>query len=268
MNLELRGYLDFTDYKSMQYTAKKGQALPDAPPFTLRDATEAESGRIVGEVLRMGGHTAAAREALITPYMRGEREAPLLAALGLAERIDGKDDRARKFLEAAAKAGVERPRAYLELARLRFDEVRANPASPEEKLSAAQVVRVLEPLLVARQQRPPMAAVYGLIADVWARSSSSPTREEFAVVIEGVQTFPRNAPLVMQAAMLASLKQFPKEALALAKHGQKIARDHAERSRFELMANAFERDAAPAPVPSAPTPAGPAKGESYLPKLP
>ena len=271
MNLELRGYLDFTDYKSMQYTAKKGQALPDAPPFTLRDATEAESGRIVGEVLRMGGHTAAAREALITPYMRGEREAPLLAALGLAERFDGKDDRARKFLEAAAKAGVERPRAYLELARLRFDEVRANPAAPDEKLSAALVARVLEPWLVARQQRPPMAAVYGLITDVWARASSSPTLEEFAVVIEGVQTFPRNAPLVMQAAMLASLKKFPKEALALAKHGQKIARDQAERNRFELLARAFERDAAPVPAASAsaaPDPAEPKQGEAYLPKLP
>jgi hypothetical protein len=116
-----------------------------------------------------------------------------------------------------------------------------------------------------------MAAVYGLITDVWARASSSPTREEFAVVIEGVQTFPRNAPLVMQAAMLASLKKFPKEALALAKHGQKIARDHAERSRFELMANAFERDAAPAPAAAAsaaPDPAEPKQGESYLPKLP
>ncbi len=271
MNLELRGYLDFTDYKSMQYTAKKGQALPDAPPFTLRDATEAESGRIVGEVLRMGGHTAAARQALITPYIRGEREAPLLAALGLAERFDGKDERARKFLEAAAKAGVERPRAYLELARLRFDEVRANPAAPEGKLSAAQVARALEPLLIARKQRPPMAAVYGLIIDVWARAATLPTLEEFAVVIEGVRTFPRSAPLVMQTAMLAAQKKFPKEALALAQHGQKIGRDHAERNRFELLARAFERDAAPAPavaVPVAPTKAEPKQGESYLPKLP
>jgi hypothetical protein len=133
------------------------------------------------------------------------------------------------------------------------------------------VARVLEPLLVARQQRPPMAAVYGLITDVWARASSSPTLEEFAVVIEGVQTFPRNAPLVMQAAMLASLKKFPKEALALATHGQKIARDQPERNRFELMANAFERDAAPAPAAAAsaaPDPAEPKQGESYLPKLP
>ena len=266
MGLELRGYLDFTDYKSMQYTAKKGQSLPDAPPFTLRDATEAESGRIVGEVLRMGGHTAEARQALITPYIRGEREAPLLAALGLAERLDGKDDRARKFLEAAAKAGVERPRAYLELARLRFDEVRSNPAAPDEKLSAAQVARALEPLLIARKQRPPMAAVYSLIIDVWARSAMAPNAEEFAVVVEGVQTFPRSAPLVMQAAMLASQKKFPKEALALAKHGQKIGRDNAERNRFELLARAFERDAAPAPA--APTKATPKKGESYLPKLP
>ena len=111
-----------------------------------------------------------------------------------------------------------------------------------------------------------MAAVYSLIIDVWARSAMAPNAEEFAVVVEGVQTFPRSAPLVMQAAMLASQKKFPKEALALAKHGQTIGRDNAARNRFELLARAFERDAAPAPA--VPTKATPKKGESYLPKLP
>lgn len=266
MGLELRGYLDFTDYKSMQYTAKKGQALPDAPPFTLRDATEAESGRIVGEVLRMGGHRAEARQALITPYMRGEREASLLAALGLAERLDGKDDRARKFLEAAAKSGVERPRAYLELARLRYAEVVAKPAAPGEKLSEAQVKLVLEPLLIARKQRPPMALVYGLIADVWMKSVKPPTPPDFVMVIEGVQTFPRNVPLVLQATMLAATHKFGVEAYDLASHGLKIARTASDRETFEMLRAAYNREGAPAAPTEKPT--EPKKSESYLPKLP
>ena len=274
MLLELRGYIGFTDYKSMQYTAKKGQSLPDPPPFALRDATESEVGRIVGEALRLGGHGPEAHLALIAPYIRGEREPPLLAALGLDERLAGNHERARKFLEAAATAKVERPRAYLELARLRLEEARAKPAAADDKLSEAQVTQVLEPLLVARQQRPPMASVYGLAAETWGRSAKAPTREEFNMVLEGVQTFPRNSGLVLQAALLAAAHNFPKEALLLAKHGIKISRDETNRSRFETLASAFERDAEPAPpaAPAAPVapaaPTAPKSGESYLPKLP
>ena len=274
MLLELRGYIGFTDYKSMQYTAKKGQSLPEPPPFTLRDATEPEAGRIVGEALRLGKHGAEAHLALIAPYVRGEREAALVAALGLDERLAGNNDRARKFLEFAATAKVERPRAYLELARLRLDEARAKPGAADDKLSEAQVAQVLEPLLIARKQRPPMAAVYGVAAETWGRSAKAPTRDEFNMVLEGVQTFPRNSGLVLQAALLAAAHNFPKEALILAKHGQKIARDEENRSRFETLASAFERDTDPAAAaPSAapvtpPAPPAPKSGESYLPKFP
>lgn len=252
MLVEMRGYLDFTDYKAMQYTAKKGQALPEPPPFTLRDATDSESGRIVGETLRLGGHAEEARMALIAPYIRGEREARLLAALGLAERLEGKDDRARKFLEAAAKAKVERPRAYLELARLNFEEVRAKPAGADGRLSDAQVARVLEPLRTARSQRPPMAQVYGLVADVWSQAEHGPSREEFNVVLEGVQIFPTSSGLVWRAALLASNLKFEKEAVILAKHGLKISRDPETRNRFELIARAFERDNEQAPAAARP----------------
>lgn len=257
MLLELRGYIGFTDYKAQQFIAKKGQALPDPPAFTIRDATDAESGRIVGEALRLGGHTEAARMALIAPYVRGEHEARLLAALGLAERLAGEDERARKFLEAAAKAKVERPRAYLELARLNFEAARAKPAAADGRLSEAQVARVLAPLAIARAQRPPLVQVYGLVADVWSQASRGPTREEFAVVVEGVQTFPASGGLVWRAALLASNQKFEKEAFLLAKHGLKISRDPEERNRFELIARAFARDneLAPAGTKAADSPA-------------
>lgn len=264
--LELRGYIGFTDYKSMQYTAKKGKELPEPPPVTLRDATDAESGRIVGEVLRLGGHGADAHMALIAPYIRGERDPQLLAALGLNERVAGNDDRARKFLEAAAKAKAERPRAYFELARLRFDTARAAPGGAGERLSEAQVKNALEPLLVARKQRPPMAQVYGLMAEIWSKSEKAPAKEDFLMVIEGVRTFPRNSPLVLQATLLAASHKLGLEAYDLASHGVKISRSAAERERFQMLAASFERDAAP-PKPVE-KPAEPKKAESYLPKLP
>lgn len=264
MGLELRGYVEFTDYKSMQFKAKKGQALPDPPPFTLRDASDSEVGRIVGTALRMASHGEEAHNMLIAPYVRGERDPQLLAALGLDERQAGHDDRARLFLEAAAKAKAERPRAYFELAQLRLNEVKGKPAAGQ-KLSAAQVATVLEPLLIARKQRPPMAVVYGLIAETWNSSAVPPTKEEFNVVLEGVQTFPRSTGLVLQATILAVTQNFTKEADILVKHGQKIARDDATRSQFEVLAQAIARDAKP-PEEAKPVPAT-QKPESYLPNL-
>jgi hypothetical protein len=252
MLLEIRGYVDFTDYKSTQFIAKKGQALPDPPPFTLRDATDSESGRMVGETLRLGGHPDEAQLALIAPYIRGEREPNLLAALGLAERLAGKNDRARKFLEAAAKAKAERPRAYLELGRMNLEEVSAKPAGPDQKLSEEQVARVLAPLQLARQQRPPMASVYGVMAETWLKSARRPTQEEFRMVVEGAMTFPKNAGLIWRTTLLAAEWKYEKEALALARHGVKISRDPGARNQFELVAAAFQRDAEAAPPAAAP----------------
>jgi hypothetical protein len=111
MELEIRGYVDFTSYKTWGLIAKKGTKIPDPPPFTLREATEAEIGRIKGDALHVAGHDPAARLAMLAPYIRGERDPQLLAALGLQERAMGDDARAQKFLEAAAQAKAVRPRA-------------------------------------------------------------------------------------------------------------------------------------------------------------
>ncbi|MES2693795.1 MAG: hypothetical protein V4773_10010 [Verrucomicrobiota bacterium] len=243
MALELRGYVDFTNYKAMQYTAKKGQELPKPPPIDLKDAPDAVVGRLKGEVLRMAGHGENARNALIAPYVRGERDPRLLAALGLDEKLAGKNDRARKFLEAASNAKVDRATAYLELARLRFDEARAVPGGANGQLSAVQVGGVLTPLFTARKTPPSMADVYALIAQTWTLSEQAPEREHFEVVVEGVKLFPRDTSLVMDAAMLAAKRGFPHDAVALAKLGMRVSKEPGERDRFEILASAFKRDA-------------------------
>ncbi len=258
MALELRGYLDFTVHTAMQFTAKKGQEIPEPPAIALQAAPDAVVGRLKGEVLRLGGHGEKAHNALIAPYVRGERDPRLLAALGLDERASGRDDRARKFLEAAAVANVDRARAYLELGRLRLAEALAKPAGADGKLDPKQVQAVLAPLNTARTKVPKLAEVYGTIAEAWSNSAEPPKREEFMVVVEGVQTFPRSVPLVLHAALLAAGRGFPEEAGALANHGLKIARDEAQRDRFRLLAAALKRDAAPATEAAAPAPTAPA----------
>jgi hypothetical protein len=253
MEVELRGYIDFTAFTYVEFNAKKGHKLPDPPPVILRDATQSEVGRIKGEVLQMGGHADSAHLELIAPYIRGERDPRLLAALGLDEQLTGHDDRARKFLEAAARAKAVRPRAYLELARLRYSDAIAKPAAPNGKLSEAQLATVLEPLATARTQRPPMADVYALQASAWAHSAVQPTREQFAGVIEGVRQFPADPNLLMQAILLASEAGFNDDARKLADHAVRVfASNPTERERFQLLASALQRDTA---VPASPAPA-------------
>lgn len=240
MALELRGYVNFTDYKAMQFKAKKGQELPKPPAITPVKAPDAIVGRLKGEVLRMAGHGEAASNALIAPYVRGERDPQLLAALGLDERLAGKNDRARKFLEAATTAKVDRARAYLELARLRFEEAKTVPGGKGEQLSEAQVNSVLTPLFIARKTPPPLADVYTLIAQTWQASEVAPERGHFDVVVEGVRTFPRNTELLAEAAMLAGKRGFPADAYGIARLGARVSKDPVERDRFEMLAAAFK----------------------------
>jgi len=249
MALELRGYLQFAVYNAMRFEAKKGQELPAPPPVEFRDAADADVGRIKGEVLRLGGHGEAARNTLIAPYVRGERDPRLLAALGLDELQAGRKERARKFLEAAAQAKVVRARAHLELARLRYDEAREAPGAPGGQLDAQQVGAVLTLLATAIKQPPPLAEAYALLADTWTHSAVPPTAEHLGTVIEGIRRFPRDTSLLMQATLLATKRGFPAEAKALAERGVKISRDNAEQERFRLLAAAMNRDAAPAPPP-------------------
>ncbi|MBL9189318.1 MAG: hypothetical protein JNK23_17680 [Opitutaceae bacterium] len=247
--VELRGHIDFTASKKIEFRAKKGKELPEPPAVALAPGGDADVGRIKGEVLRLGGHSTAARNHLIAPYVRGERDPRLLAALGLDEKLAGQDTRARKFLEAAAAAKVQRARAYLELGRLRLDEARAGFKDGKGQLSVEQVGSILTPLFTAREQPPPLAEVYSLIAETWTLSALPPQEEHLAVVLEGVVRFPRDTALLLQATLLAAKRGFFDRARELAERGTKVAREPGDRDRFQSLAAAFANDALPAPSP-------------------
>jgi hypothetical protein len=232
MLLELRGYISFTNYKSLGWSSKKGEGLSTSGPIVLRDATESEVGRIKGEALLLADHADTARTALITPYTRGERDPRLLAALGLYERGAGNADRARKFLEAATAAKVVRPLAYLELARLRSEAALAAPGAPEGKFSSTQTSEIMAPLLVARLQPPPMPELYELIGDTYARSVDQPKRDVMAMLFEGVNLNPKRLKLVYLTAQLCiSIGEF-QGAADLIEHGLHFAPAGSPQTRF------------------------------------
>lgn len=252
MALEIRGHIQFTVYNAMRFEAKKGQAgLPEPPPVELRDAADADVGRIKGEVLRLGRHGEAARNALIAPYVRGERDPRLLAALGLDELQAGRPERAERFLEAAVQAKVVRARAHLELARLRLQAARAKPAGAGGGLDSAQVAAVLTPLFTAMKQPPPLAEVYTLVAETWSASAAPPLAAHLGVVIEGINRFPRDLALLTQGTLLALKRGFPVEARAMAERGVKLARQPADRDRFQTLLAGMEGAPPAATAPAA-----------------
>lgn len=259
MQMEIRSHADFTRYKAVQLRLKKGERMPEPPPPEFREATDAEIGRIKGDALRLAGNRAAAREALIAPYVRGERDPALLAAIGLNEAATGDHARARKFLEAATKTEVVRPRAYIELARLRLQEAQAAPAGPNSLLSGDQVAAVLRPLFVARNQPPPLVELYETVAAAWSHSSVAPSAANLGLIDEGVRRFYQRPTWVLQAASLKAQFGYSRDAAALADLGLKVTLDPALRTRFEALKQSLP-PLPPEPAPSA-TPAAAEAGK-------
>ena len=251
MLVELRGYIDFTVYKSFEWNSKGGEALQPTA-INLRPATQAEIGRIKGEAFILANQMEAAHLALVAPYARGESDPALLASLGLYERSAGHDDRARKFLEAATTAKVVRPRAYLELARLRYHAALAQPAAPAGKLSPAQTGGIMSLLLPARSQPPAMAEIYELMGDTLVRGADTPPKDTLQVLFEGVNLFPRRLGIAYQTAVLCLRAGENKGATGLIEHGLRYSTDEAAKARFAELKAALPSvpAAAPAPAPA------------------
>lgn len=233
MLLELRGYIDFTDYQHQEYVLK-GAGLTSGAPLALRDATESEVGRIKGEALALAGHQAKAKAELTAPYIRGEREPKLLAALGLYDRVNGEETRARKFIEAATAAKVVRPRAYLELARFRYADALAKPGAGAQ-FSPEQVAAITGPLLVARLQPPSLPEVYELMTETWVRSATPPKKEDVVYLVEGVRLFPGRLKMLYAAAGLSAQAGMLDVAHAFTDYGIKVALDAKAKGLFEAL---------------------------------
>lgn len=217
---------------------------PRLPDYLLRAATDAEISRLKGDWERLEiafvkaqfpplaqKYTEQARRTLMRAYDRGSRDPRLLAAIGLCEVDAGDPTAARKFLEAAAASSTAqmlRSRAGYELARLRF-------AAAGPRLTSEQASDVLALLAAVRTQEPPLAEVYTLIAEVWAACAQAPTREQLAVLEQGVRLFPRNTDLVYRTAELNVRHGFFDTAEWLINLGMTLAPDTAARGRFEAL---------------------------------
>lgn len=195
MLVALRSHIENTRAKVAGVRAGPGEKIPWPAIVAVREATEGEIGRIKSDAMLAAGKPAEARAALVDAYRRGERDPAFLAVLGASEYENGDRDRARKFLELAAKSKAARPQAYVALARIRLADRLAKPQGKDGKLSYEQLLGVLEPLLLARTQAPRLPEVYQLFAEAWAQTAMPPPAQHLALVDEGLKLFPDHAAL-------------------------------------------------------------------------
>lgn len=213
---------------------------PTFPPVPVRPATRAELVRVKSEYeWRVGRDFAEAlpdvsRQCLDQAgrrlrwaYTAGERDPRFLAVLALFETDIGSPTEARARVEEATATGVVRPQLYLQQARYRHADEKAKLASPQEKLTADQVQHVLQPLLVARAQRPPLAEVYGEMTSLWVGASALPEPGDLAILAEGLRLFPRNLPLAYNVALVHLKAGDRTRALEIVRHALAQAAERA-----------------------------------------
>ena len=257
---ELRDRLsDYLPRAVQQFPRIEPPKAPPALEFEIERATPNQIARVRGEWERLAiGHVqrrlpaarepylVQARRTLHRAYDAGDRDPRLLATMGLCEIDAGNDSEARPFLEAAVAAGVVRPRAYYELARVRLAGLH-HSAPGAKTFSFTQLAPVIDPLRRSLSQSPPLAEVYTLLGEAWASCELAPNGEELAELEKGARLFARRATVACPIAQ------------ALAKHGKKAeaaavlagcsayaldddARTHLTRLRAEL---ALAADAQP-----------------------
>ena len=200
---------------------------PPPPPIEIVRATPNQIARVRGEWERLAiGHVqrrmpqvrepyiAQARRTLRRAFDAGDRDPRLLATMGLCEIDAGNPAGARQFLEPAVAGGVVRPRAYYELARLRFAELSRGEAAAKQ-FSFTALAPVFQPLQRALTQAPPLPEIYALLAEAWARCETAPNTAEFAEIEQGPRLFAQHATVAYGVALALARHEKKAEAAAV-----------------------------------------------------
>jgi hypothetical protein len=215
------GYTDLMDRLSDYLpTAVKQTArilpgkLPALPRFEVKPATPAQIARLRGEWERLeipfvrGKHPEflpryieQARATLRKAVAHGDGDPQLFAALGLCEVDAGDPAAGRPWLEQAIAMKVVRPRAYFEVARMRWLELTRNTGETSG-FTRAQLDPVLAPLRVAITQSPPLPEAHMLLADAWLRCRERITPSDFVALTDALPLFRRVPGIAYRVALL------------------------------------------------------------------
>lgn len=217
--------IDVSDVDVASYFINRASSRPQfvdppepMPDFAAhaRDASVQEIARIRGDWERRAtNYVRQTRPELAAKYaeqtqrtlqrglQQGDPDPQLLAIAGLSHCDTGDDAGARPLLELAVRARVRRPRAYFELARIRYADALAHPAGPDGTLSVLQTEDILSLLRENRTMAPPLLETYLLASDVWLHSGRPPVEADLAFLTEGMRLFPANRTLRQSASVFA-----------------------------------------------------------------
>lgn len=233
MQERLRAYTYYARHQYNRYDPK------GAPVYVKREipepqpATAAQVGRLRGEALCIIGEESSGLGFLIAPYQAGERDPELLASIGLAETRVGRTERARKFLEAAAKGGCKRAEAYLNLAQLRLDQ--AMMGRNNQKLTRRELDLVLPLLRRGVEVQPNYPAQVEFLAQLLQGTAEPPTRADFDFLVQAAGPFSARPAMVFQVASVAVAGGFTQEAGEWIAQGEKLTRDPRGLAHFQKL---------------------------------
>jgi len=225
----LQSYRETATYREMSFIPREPMSTPWIDP---EDPTEDQLSRILGDWQRKevdfikphsariaGRYATQAQETLMRAYDEGSRDPGLLAAIGLYECSVGDDRQAVGYLEEAVRAGVARPRAYVDLARIRLLAALSHPDGKGDRLDRAQATAILAPLQSVRAADPPQLKAYLLAAETWERSDFIPSSSELGLLADGIHYFPGDPRLVLAAAQLDKAAGLTAEAIRVIDRG-------------------------------------------------
>lgn len=218
--------------------------------ITLRNATQVEVSRLRGEWERqeiayvekhhpewVKTYIDQARHTLRRAYELGSEDPQLMAAIGLFEAEVKNPDAAFWFLNAAAKAGVPRPRVYLELAKVRYKEW-SEVQGQETAGAGLPPPQVIELFEKAKRYAPPLAPVQSVLAQLRVRDAANVTEAQLAEIEQAARLFPRLSNLVSIAVVLHAQHNKGNIATALFLQGYRFAQSAEDRAKLEQVRDA------------------------------
>jgi hypothetical protein len=241
MRDRLSDYLPIAVKEPLRLEAGK---LERPRPGEVRAATKEQISRVLGEWERLeiayvkarhaeftDRYAQEARRTLRKAYDLGDRDPALLAAIGLCEIDAGNESGAPFFLNRAVTAGVVRPRAYYETARLLFSDLVRN-LGPGGKLTASETEQVVAPLRTGLQQAPMLPEAAVLCATAWLRSAAIAPASDLALLVRATRNFPARPAVTYAVALLHARSGRPAVAQALLAETLRFPLDESLRARF------------------------------------
>ncbi len=203
----LRDYLPH----ALRHGVHWDQPAVELAEITFREATSIEVARIKGDWERLEAdwvrhnhreledrYADKARQTLYRGGRKGDADPQLLVVRALFELEAGDPTAAEELLAKALATGAPlRPRAYLELARLRFARWQADNAGTDELLPAAVAAPWLELLRTAAGSSPQMPEVYHTYLAIIAARQGRFTAEDAEFIGKGGAAYPRDRRIAL-----------------------------------------------------------------------